>query len=94
MSATQRANAATGADAVALAGELRDLLVQISEGKLDAASIDPSVNLFDFGYIDSLTGVMFIAEIESRYGVQIEDLELVERLNTLERIAEHVAARS
>ena len=82
-------SAATGSD---LVGELCALLVEVSEGKLKPEDIDPAANLFDFGYVDSLSGVMFLARIEEQWGVHIEDFDLVERLNTLEAVAAHVAA--
>ena len=81
------ASAVTREDLVA---ELRALLVEVSEGKLSADGVDPTANLFDFGYVDSLTGVMFLARIEEQWGVHIEDFDLVERLNTLEAVAEHL----
>jgi acyl carrier protein len=40
--------------------------------------------------VDSLSGVMFLARIEEQWGVHIEDLDLVGRLNTLEAVAAHV----
>jgi acyl carrier protein len=75
-----------------LVEELRALLVEVSEGKLRAQDVDPAANLFDFGYVDSLTGVMFLARIEEQWGVHIEDFDLVERLNTLEAVADHLRA--
>jgi acyl carrier protein len=82
--------AANLAAAESLVEELRALLVEASDGKLQAGDIDPSANLFDFGYVDSLSGVMFLARIEEQWGVHIEDFDLVERLNTLEAVAAHV----
>jgi acyl carrier protein len=75
-----------------LAEEVRALLVEVSEGKLQAHDIDPAANLFDFGYVDSLSGVMLLARIEEQWGVHIEDFDLVERLNTLEAVAAHLRA--
>jgi len=80
---------AAGAD---LVEALRALLAELSEGRLAVAEIDPSANLFDFGYVDSLSGVMFLARIEEQWGVHVEDFDLVERLNTLDAVAAHVRA--
>jgi acyl carrier protein len=77
----------------ALRDELIDLLVRAAEGKFRRDEIDPAANFFDYGYVDSLTGVVFLAEIEERYGVEIDDMEVVERLNTLDALAAHVAER-
>ena len=66
---------------------LRAILAEVSEGKLAARDIDPSANLFDYGYVDSLSGVMFLARIEETWGVQIEDFDLVKGLNTIQAVA-------
>ena len=72
--------------------DLCALLVEVSDGKLQTSDIDPAANLFDFGYVDSLSGVMFLARIEEQWGVHIEDFDLLERLNTLEAVAAHLRA--
>ena len=71
---------------------LRAILAEVSEGKLKARDIDPSANLFDYGYVDSLSGVMFLARIEETWGVQIEDFDLVKRFNTIQAVADFVGA--
>jgi acyl carrier protein len=74
----------------ALVDELRSKVAEMSEGKLTAQSIDPAGHLFDYGYVDSLSAVMFIAYIEERWGVAIEDVDLVEKLTNLRAIAERI----
>ena len=81
-----------GTAAADLVEGLRAILAEVSEGKLAARDIDPSANLFDYGYVDSLSGVMFLARIEETWGVQIEDFDLVKRLNTIQAVAEFVTA--
>ncbi len=78
-------------EGTAIREALRDLLVELSENGLSVAEIDFAADIFDYGYVDSLTAVAFLARIEERYGVQIEDMDLVERLNTLDAIAAHLA---
>ena len=85
---TTATDAAAGDASDALRDELRDLLVQATEGKFSADEIDPSANFFDYGYVDSLSAVMFLAQIEESYGIRIDDVDLVERYNTLEAIAD------
>lgn len=84
------------AASAAMVGDLVEalvaLLVEVSDGKLQAGEIDAAANLFDFGYVDSLSGVMFLARIEEQWGVHIEDFDLVERVNTLEAVAAHLRA--
>jgi acyl carrier protein len=86
----RKAMAAGAATSEDLVEALRALLVEVSEGRLQPEEVDPSANLFDFGYVDSLSGVMFLARIEEEWGVHIEDFDLVDRLHTLEAIASHV----
>ena len=75
-----------------IVGGLKQQLAELSEGKLQASAIDGNGHLFDYGYVDSLSAVMFIAHIEEKYGVQIEDMDLIEKYTTLDAIARHVAA--
>ena len=70
---------------------LAQQLAELSEGKVAASGIDAKGHLFDYGYVDSLSAVMFLAHIEEKYGVHIEDMDLVEKYTTLEAIARHVA---
>ena len=79
-------------DAQQIVAELKQQLAELSEGKLEAGAIEATGHLFDYGYVDSLSAVMFLAHIEEHYGVHIEDMDLVEKFTTLDAIARHVAA--
>ena len=70
----------------ALVDELRQRLVVLSDGKLRADQIEAQGHLFDYGYIDSLSAVTFLALIEEEFGTRIEDVELVDQLSTLDAI--------
>ncbi len=70
---------------------LKKQLAELSEGKLDAAAIESTGHIFDYGYVDSLSAVMFLAHIEEQYGVHIEDMDLVEKYTNLDAIARHIA---
>ncbi len=72
--------------------ELRAQISEISEGALSPGSIDAAGHLFDYGYVDSLSAVTFLAQIEDRYGVQIDDIDLIERLHSIQAIAQHIDA--
>jgi len=74
-----------------LCDELIDVLIRATEGKFRREEIDTAANFFDYGYVDSLTAVVFLAEIEERYGVEIDDVDVVERLNSVDALASHVA---
>jgi acyl carrier protein len=83
--------AASAADPEVL-NDLRKRIVALSEGKLRAEEIDAQGNIFDYGYVDSLSVVSFLAQIEDDYGTRIPDLELIDRLSTLDAIAAHISA--
>ena len=86
------ADVGTGMSVDEIVAGLKQQLADLSEGKLQASAIDGNGHLFDYGYVDSLSAVMFIAHIEERYGVQIEDMDLIEKYTTLDAIARHIAA--
>lgn len=73
-----------------IVGILRDDLVLISEEKLTVAEIEPDGHIFDYGYVDSLSAVIFLARIEERFGTQIEDVEILDGVSTLEAIADRI----
>jgi acyl carrier protein len=84
--------AATSAADPEVLNDLRKRIVALSEGKLRAEEIDAQGNIFDYGYVDSLSVVSFLAQIEDDYGTRIPDLELIDRLSTLDAIAAHISA--
>jgi acyl carrier protein len=90
MNGLAKTSSATTAEIVS---ELRAQLAELSDGKLTAEAIDPSAHIFDYGYADSLSAVTLLAQIEDRWGVRIDDVDLVEKYSTLEAIAEHVAGQ-
>ncbi len=67
---------------------LADDLVLISDGKLTRDEIEPGGHIFDYGYVDSLSAVVFLVRIEERFGVQIEDMVLVETATDLLALAD------
>jgi acyl carrier protein len=83
----------TGAE-TDLVASLQAVLAELSEGKLAASQIDPDAHLFDFGYVNSLSAVMFLAHISEQHGVEIEDVELIEEVTTLRAVAQRIQARS
>ncbi len=71
--------------------EIRAFLVQNFPLGEDVSSLDASASLIDAGVIDS-TGVLeLVAFVEERYGIVVEDEELLpENLDSIERIAGYV----
>lgn len=90
MAKDRERGAAGGADPQGIAEALRRYLVELSEERLAYGQIDPDRHLFDHGYVDSLSAVMLLAHIEERWGVQIEDVELIESLTTVNALAARI----
>ena len=90
MTKDRNGGAAADAEPQAIADALRRYLVELSEERLSYGGIDPERHLFDHGYVDSLSAVMLLAHIEERWGVQIDDLELVESLTTVNALAARI----
>jgi acyl carrier protein len=84
------------ADLDGRAGEIREglrrKLAELSLGKLSPGDIDPAAHLVDHGYVDSLSAVSFLAWVEERHGVRIDDLEVIEKFWSLDRITAHLLA--
>jgi acyl carrier protein len=90
MAKDRERGAAEGAEPQGIAEALRRYLVELSEERLAYGQIDPDRHLFDHGYVDSLSAVMLLAHIEERWGVQIEDVELIESLTTVNALAARI----
>jgi acyl carrier protein len=90
---TAQAVAAPAGGPAEITEALRRYLAQLSDGKLGFDEIDPAGHLFDYGYIDSLSAVTFMAHVEEHYGVRLDDLDLVERFTSLEALASHLRER-
>jgi len=92
------ATAAPTEEAKAAAGSVLDLLKatvsRISRDHIPAADLDVRAHLLDSGYIDSLTATELLAEIERRYRVRIEEMDIVGRLCTIDALAREIEART
>jgi len=70
--------------------EIYDYIVSTFEVEIDD-EFDADVNIFDYGYIDSLGAVRIITELENRYGIKIEQRDLMlYPLSTINEIATFV----
>ena len=85
-------------EAQAAAGSALDFLKatvsRVSRDHIPVAELDLRAHLLDSGYIDSLTATELLAEIERRYRVRIEEMDIVGRLCTLEALAREIDARA
>jgi acyl carrier protein len=73
---------------------LRRFFAERSGGALTPDAIDPSVHLFNAGYVDSMSSLTLLDFIDERYGVTVPEVDLVGGLCTLSGLAEFVAERS
>ncbi len=73
--------------------DLRSKVAALSEGRIAASAIDPSMPMLECGYIDSLTAVMLLAHIEETWEVEIDETELLQTAPTLQGIADLVEQR-
>ena len=90
MAKDRERGAEAGGGAQAIVDALRRYLVELSEQRLAYGEIDPDRHLFDHGYVDSLSAVMLLAHIEEHWGIQIEDVELVESLTSVNALAARI----
>jgi acyl carrier protein len=84
--------------AVPASGSVLDLLKatvsRISRDHIPVADLDVRAHLLDSAYIDSLSATELLAEIERRYQVRIEEMDVVGRLCTLEALAREIETRT
>jgi acyl carrier protein len=73
---------------------LRRFFAERSGGALTPDAIDPSVHLFNSGYLDSMSSLTLLDFIDERYGVTVPEVDLVGGLCTLAGLADYVAERS
>ena len=78
--------------ALEIAGELRIEIARESDGQVEADGFDGQASLIDDGILDSLGSVRILLLIEERYGVHIEEVDLLGRLHCLDALAGHVAS--
>jgi acyl carrier protein len=92
------ATASPSGEAAAASGSvmefLRATVSRISRDHLPPESLDVRAHLLDSGYVDSLSSIEMLTGIERRYGVRIEEMDIVGRLCNLEALAREIEARA
>ena len=73
---------------------LRASVSRISRDHIPPESIDVRAHLLDSGYIDSLSSTELLTDIERRFGVRIEEMDIVGRLCNLEALAREIESRA
>ena len=70
--------------------DVRRHVAEGSRGRLTAQEIREDGELFDRGYLDSLSYVEFLVFIEHTYRVRIDDSQLAGHLSTIAAMAEYI----
>ena len=86
------AASARGANASDTLQAIVSYLVETSESRLRVTDIDTDVDIFEYGYVDSLRVTKLFEFVEQRWGVVVPEAEIVGRLNTLKALAEFIDA--
>ena len=79
---------------VRILDRLRALVVEQSDARLSLQDVAATDDLFDCGHLDSMSAVALLEFIDERYGVRIDQAELVGRLSTLDALVRHVVAET
>ena len=69
---------------------LQEHVARSSRGRLSAQEVREDAEMFDRGYLDSLSYVEFLVFIEHTYRVRIDDTQLAGHLSTIGAMAEHI----
>jgi acyl carrier protein len=88
------APAAPPSTSASIIEDLRATVARISRDHLSPESIDVRAHLLDSGYIDSLSSTELLADIERRFGVRIEEIQIVGKLCTIDALAREIAGRA
>ena len=73
--------------------EIYDYIVSTFSIELDD-DFDADVHLFDYGYVDSFDAMKIITDLETRYGIQITQRDLMlYPMNTIHELAQVVKTK-
>jgi acyl carrier protein len=73
---------------------LRETVSRISRDHIPPESLDVRAHLLDSGYIDSLSATELLVDIERRYTVRIDEMDIVGRLCTIDALAREIESRA
>lgn len=90
--AEQAADGPSTTDPEHIRAVLTQWIIGRSRGRLREDDIVLDVEMFDAGYIDSMTGAELLVHIERTFGVFIPEIQLVSKLARMDDLIEHIAA--
>lgn len=78
-------------DREAVASELCGFIAGRLDDGVGSETIERDKDLYDVGYLDSMRGADFLVFIEKRYGVAVQESDLIGALHTVDALADHVS---
>ncbi len=80
--------------APAIAAELAAFIRERAGVKADDVDFGPTVDLFDYGYLDSFATVEMIERVQERFGVDLGTVDFYgENIRSIDAIAALIAAK-
>jgi len=74
--------------------EIHDYIVETFEIEEDE-DFDDDINLFDYGYVDSLAAMTILAHLEQFFGIEITQRDLMlHSLNSINELAAFVKSKT
>jgi acyl carrier protein len=73
--------------------DLRRCICANAEPPLEEEGIDTRLHMYDAGYVTSVTAADLLVYIEDRYGIEISEVDLVGRLDSLDALVAHITAQ-
>ena len=76
----------------AVIADLREFICTTMPDPLSPDEVDPMMHLYDAGYVTSISAADLLAHIESRYGMDVSETQLIGRLHNLDGLARHIVS--
>ena len=73
--------------------DLKEFIQSTIPDPISLDEIDPMMHLYDAGYVTSISAADLLAHIDSKYGVDVSETQLIGRLQNLDALARHVVAK-
>ena len=70
--------------------DLREFVRSTIPDPIPLDEIDPLMHLYDAGYVTSVTAADLLAHIETRYGLDVSETQLIGRLQNLDALSRYI----
>jgi hypothetical protein len=72
--------------------DLRAFICSSVPDPMSPDEVDPMMHMYDAGYVTSITAADLLAHVETRYGMDVSETQLIGRLQTLDALARHIVS--